>query len=519
MFHLNGDALDIDARLQELASQRAADIAIKIGEQAVSWAAFDKLVSQAANAFLEAGLEPGDRVATVGRNSLSYIATIFACLRAGGCITPLQTLTSENDLIRMINDSGATFLFVSSEFAPALYERCGALQSIDAGHIYCFDKSFPQIETFDRFIEGLPGTSPNISVDPHSGACLVYSSGTTGDPKGILQSRLHKARECEDMAEAGLSPAARVLITTPLCSSTTLFILFAALGNGATVVVMEKFGAEKFLKLSTRNRITHTILVPVQYERILTSEAFGRFDLSSYDVKISIGAPLRRSLKKEILDRWPEGGLIEFYGMTEGGPSCVLFAHESPDKLDTVGQPAEGCDVKIISDDGYVLPKGKAGEIVGRSGRMMVGYWNRPTETREASWYDSDGNRFLKSGDIGWFDDEGFLHLVDRKKDVIISGGFNIYATDLENVICDHPNVLEAAIVGAPSAKWGETPVAFVVLRDGAESDAASIKEWTNSKLGKVQRLSAVHLIDALPRNDIGKVAKRNLRSNVTPQP
>jgi len=200
------------------------------------------------------------------------------------------------------------------------------------------------------------------------------------------------------------------------------------------------------------------------------------------------------------------------YGLTEGGGTFILDCHLHPDKLHTVGKPAPGHDVRLIDDEGREVPRGEAGEVVGHSATMMTCYRNQPELTREAEWFDPQGKRFLRTGDIGRFDGDGFLVLVDRKKDMIISGGFNIYPSDLEEVLKQHPDVAEASVVGVPSIRWGETPVAFVVLRKSIAGKEKEILEWSNSRLGKTQRLAGVEIVGALPRSPIGKVLKRELR-------
>jgi len=196
--------------------------------------------------------------------------------------------------------------------------------------------------------------------------------------------------------------------------------------------------------------------------------------------------------------------------MTEGGGTCVLQAHVHRDKLHTVGPPAPEHDIRIVDDAGRELAGGETGEVVGHSGGMMTGYHRRPELTEQATWRDAAGKRFIRTGDIGRFDDDGFLVLVDRKKDMIISGGFNIYPSDLETVVREHPAVADVAVVGVPSQRWGETPVAFVVAHVGR--DAGDVMEWANARLGKVQRLADVRVVAQLPRSPIGKVLKRELR-------
>jgi acyl-CoA synthetase (AMP-forming)/AMP-acid ligase II len=207
--------------------------------------------------------------------------------------------------------------------------------------------------------------------------------------------------------------------------------------------------------------------------------------------------------------------LIDSYGLTEGGGTCALVAHEFPDKLHTVGRPAPGHDIRLIGEDGHEVGEGEAGEVVGRSAVMMTGYHRQPELTAAAEWRDAEGRRFIRTGDIGRFDEDGFLVLLDRKKDMIISGGFNIYPSDLEAVLARHDAVAEAAVVGAPSERWGETPVAFVVLKVGSNATAAELCAWANAKLGSMQRLAEVRVRDALPRSPIGKVLKRELREQL----
>ena len=404
----------------------------------------------------------------------------------------------------MVADCDAKILFLDAEAFDLLASAGPA-----ASKLVALDSS-SRAEALDTWLAP-PGAAPAaVRIDPDSAFNIIYSSGTTGVPKGIVHS--HNMRWTQIRRPVlGLDTAAVSIVSTPLYSNTTLMPFFATLCHGGTVVLMERFDAAGFLQLAKRHRATHAMLVPVQYQRIMALPDFDSYDLKSFVMKSSTGAPLSASLKADILKRWP-GGLTEFYGMTEGRGACILAAHLHPTKLDTVGKPGPGSDIRLIDDKGKEVPRGESGEIVAHSAIIMNGYEKRPDQTIAAEWYDDSGKRFLRTGDIGRFDEDGFLTLIDRKKDMIISGGFNIYPSDLEAVLSKHEAILEAAVVGVPSDRWGETPVAFVVLRAGRADRPDDIRDWLNGQVGKTQRLATVEIVPALPRSGIGKVLKRELR-------
>jgi long-chain acyl-CoA synthetase len=505
----DGPLKDADISFFEAARSTPDRVALSDSTRSTTWIELDRRANRIARKLIEHGVKPNDKVAIVSANSVTYVEVMFGILRAGACIVPLPTHTSSATWSGMVKDSGARMLFASETYVSELKSRADF--GLADSHIVQLDEA-----TLNEFVSEAQETPPDVASSLDHGFNLIYSSGTTGVPKGILQSRSYRASEAAVMARGyGLGAETRTLVSTPLCSNTTLFVLFAVMFSGGSARLMEKFDAGKWLALAEQWRPTHVILVPVQYTRLLAHADFDRFDLSSFRNKFCTSAPLSAATKEEILSRWPAGGLTEFYGMTEGGVSCYLNAHEHPDKLDTVGLPFPDCDLRVIDNDGRTLKQGDVGEIIGRSPRLMNGYYNLDDATREASWFDESGTRFQRSGDIGWVDDAGFVHLLDRKKDVIISGGFNVYAVDLENTLIQHPDVREVAVIAAPSQSWGETPVAFAVLRDNASAD--TVCQWANLRLGKVQRLARVVGIEELPRSDIGKVLKRSLREKLLP--
>ncbi|MBV8030756.1 MAG: AMP-binding protein [Betaproteobacteria bacterium] len=470
--------------VREAAARRPGHPAILVEDRRLDYAGLDSLMDQIAAGLQREGVAPRDVVSVCAGTSIEYAALFLGALRAGATVAPLPPSATPEQIDAMRRDC-----------APKAF----------------FDDA--RLATLDAWLPPA-GTQPApVAIQPDWAFNIIYSSGTTGTPKGIVHPQAMRWVHIQRAARLGYGPDAVTLLATPLYSNTTLVSFLPTVGLGGTVILMPKFDARRYLELAERHRVTNTMLVPVQYQRIMALPDFGRYDLSSFRTKRSTSAPLGAALKADIVRRWP-GKLIDSYGLTEGGATFMLDCGAHPDKLHTVGVPAPGHEVRLLDDQGREVAKGEAGEIVGRSPGMMTGYLNQPALTRDIEWHDELGKRFLRTGDIGRFDEDGFLVLVDRKKDMIISGGFNIYPSDIEAVLRQHPGMAEVSVVGVPSEKWGETPVAFVVLKKDSTVEKAELLEYANSRLGKTQRLAAVEIVDALPRSAIGKVLKRELRAS-----
>ena len=487
----------IAERIAEHARRAPTSPAIADATGATDFGTLDRLLDRVAAALQRDGVAPGASVAIAGGNTAAALAVFLGALRAGAVAVPLAANVPPDTFRAMLADCDARILFADAA-AQSL--------AVDAGV-----RTVP-IDALGAWLAPEGARPRPVAIAPEMPFNVIYSSGTTGAPKGIVQPHAMRWRHVMRGSDSGYGPGATTLIATPLYSNTTLVSLLPSLAWGGRVVLMEKFDADRYLALAEAERATHTMLVPVQYRRVMASPRFAAHDLSSFRMKFCTSAPFDAALKADILARWP-GGLVEYYGMTEGGGTCVLRAHEHPDKLHTVGQPSEGHDIRVIDEAGRELARGEVGEVVGHSGAMMTGYRGLPAKTAEAEWIEpGTGKRFIRTGDVGRFDADGFLVLMDRRKDMVISGGFNVYPSDLEAVLHAHPAVAEAAVVGVPSERWGETPVGFAVAREGASLDTDAVLAWANGRLGKTQRLAALHALEALPRSAIGKVLKTELR-------
>ena len=485
-------------RLDQLVAAHAAERpdlpAAVLGEQVLTYAELDTLTDRLAAALQRDGLDKGGVIAICASASLEYVALFLAASRVGVIVAPVANWLHLDAKIALLHDTGAQRLFTDS---LALAEASDGLAVM--------------FEDLPRWMAPPEAKPKPVQVLPEDAHCLMYSSGSTGAPKGVIQTYQHRWRL---LTVTVATHRESYLVSTPLSSSVTTFAWAKPMAVGGTAVLMGKFDALEFLQLAERWRITNAVLAPVQAQRVLAVPEFDRFDLSSFRSKVILAAPSTPELKAEMLRRWP-GGLTEIYAMSEGGVASYLDAAAHPDKLHTVGKPQAGVTLKVIDDEGRELEPGSIGELVGRSKTMMQGYHNLPEATDRAFWRDAEGKPYVRSGDIGRIDPDGFVELLGRKKDIIISGGQNIYPRDLEAALERHPAVQAVAVVGRKSKRWGEEPVAFVSLNPGWVVAPEDLYDWICERVGGYQKPAEVIVLEELPMSPVGKVLKAELRARL----
>lgn len=480
-------------------------------QKTLTWREIDHHSNAVANGLITAGVAQGDCVSVLMSNCVEYVEVIFGILKAGAIVVPLNLAVDEDGLVTMLNDAAVKVIFFSPTQQARLDGHLGKVSTLIASITYGSANNDHSLNYLE-WRAAQPDTDPKVIIGEDDPCNIIYSSGTTGQPKGI--KHVHR-RRTQSMYELALAHRYHfgVVSICPigLYSNIAWASLFCTLIVGGTCVIQQSFDAKVWIETVKNHRVTHTMMVPLQFQKILDADNFSPESVSSMEAIISGGSPLYEQLKRQIIDDFG-CAVIELYGLTEGF-MATLQPEEIEGRLGSVGKPVRGHDYIIVDDNDKALGWGNSGEICARSVHWMTEYHNRPDATAEAMYFDDDGVQWLRTGDIGKIDHEGYLYIVDRKKDMILSGGQNIYPADIESVMIKHPAIAEVAVIGIADEKWGETPIALVVLAPaGNPLSADELLAWTNEHVGKRQRIKRLELRTELPRNPNGKVLKRELR-------
>jgi len=491
--------------------------AVVTAEARVSWPDFDSAANRIANGLAARGLGPGDMVGVVMANSRAMAEALFGILKAGCCSVPLNLAVSDDALARMLVDSGAKALIVTPDQAERLENLAGELPRELLSDALCARPAREGGRELEAWAETHSSAPPALAIPPEAPCNVIYSSGTTGLPKGILHTHKGRLDWAYDIALAyNYFAGARTLCTIGLYSNIMWVSMLATLLGGGTLYIHERFDPAATVDTIARERITHIAMVPTQWQRLVDAGGASRDKLASLASAITVGAPMHAGLKERLHALMPQA-FMELYGLTEG-ILTVLAPADMPEKLTTMGKPVPGSDLRILDENDADCPVGTAGEVVARTRFVMPRYLGRPEATAEVHWIDEGGRSWLRSGDIGYLDADGYLTVVDRKKDMILSGGQNIFPADIENALKEHEAVADCAVIGIGHPEWGETPLAIVVARGEAAIAADALKDWINSRMGKRQRVQDLVFAAHLPRNANGKILKRELRRQYDPE-
>lgn len=505
--HLCADAIDRNARLH---GQR---IAVVCGPDRLTWDALNIRVNQVANALLSLGCAKGDKLCMFMSNSMDAFLLFWGTVRAGGVIVPLNLMLDGAALGRLASASDGQWIFANAASRAQVDAVRDQLPNIRGDGFFLFGETAPGWASAETLIDAASSAPPPVKVAPTDSMTIIYTSGTTGTPKGIEHDHFGRLNYCYGFG-AGLeiNRYSVAICATPIYASGTWITMLPTLYNGGKIVLLPKFSPEAFLSAVAEEGGTHSFMVPAMYVSIL-QHADQSDDTSSLKVLVSAGQTMPMATREQLAARFPDAGIYEVYGMTEGFFTIAIPGDFALGKRNTVGKPGFLEDIRIVGDTDAEMAVGETGEIVAYGPGMMKGYYGRADLTEETVWVSPSGRSYLRSGDLGNLDEDGFLYVSGRKKDMIKSGGINIYAVDIEEVLMAHEAVSEVAVIGIPDERWSETPIACVILKANATLSESELMEWTNGQLAKYQRLSRIVFRDDFPRATYGKIQKDKLRA------
>ena len=483
--------------------------------QRLTYAQFDEQANRLANALLDLRLEKSAKVAIMSTNRPEYAIAYFAIARTPYVSAHCSTRSIANELVYVLNKIEAEILFLESRFAPVI---ATVLPDLDKPiRLILFDRpneqevQLDEAMHIDEFISGKPADPPTVALDENDAFAITLTGGTTGLPKAVLVS--HKARCASAVAAArdfGLDENDIVVASTPLFHTAGLFVWFGtAVMLGTSFVLPEAWDPVQFMRLVAQEKITAAFLVPSQLNDLVTHPEFSATPLKTLCNIGYAGAPMGRALSERIRTALPHVAFTENYGQSEACPITIRCERHGDRKLETVGRVASNAEIGIVDQEGNLLPTGEIGDIVTRGDQLFDGYFNDPEETAKAF---SLPDGWLLTGDVGFLDDDGFLTLVERSKDMLVSGGENIYPAEIENALYQHEAVAECAVFGIPDDRWGEVPAAHVVLSLDATVSEDELIDFCASIIARFKRPRVVKFVDSLPKTPVGKIQKNELR-------
>jgi acyl-CoA synthetase (AMP-forming)/AMP-acid ligase II len=492
---------------------RSPDRVALIGHgKRLTYAEFEEGTNRLANSLLDLGLDNGAKVAILSTNRPAYAIAYFAIAKTPCISVHCSTRSVASEIAYVLNKTVAEVLILEAQFAAVVK---AALPKLDRPpKLILLDQSaeLAGATYIDDFVSGKSAQVPDIALDESDGLAITLTGGTTGFPKAVLVS--HRARCASAIAAAedlGLGEDDIAIASTPLFHTAGLFVWFGtAVLQGATVVMSDSWDAPRFMQTVEKEKVTAAFLVPSQLNDLITHPEFSVTQLQTLTNIGYAGAPMSRALFDRVRSMLPNVSFTENYGQSEACPITIRCDHDGNEKLGTVGKAAINAELGIVDQEGNLLPTGQIGDIVTRGDQVFDEYFNDPEETASAFRL-PDG--WLLTGDVGFIDEDGFLTLVDRSRDMLVSGAENVYPAEIENVLYQHDAVAECAVFGIPDERWGEVPAAHVVLSPGVAVSEKELIDFCASKIARFKRPRIVKFVNSLPKTPVGKVRKNELRA------
>ncbi len=480
--------------------------AIIEGDEVFTFAQVNGEVNRLVGGLKELGFKPGDRMVWCGPNSREVLVTIHAGRKLGLVSVPLSYRFNAEEMHYIIDNSEAALVVVDAEQAPLIASIRTDLPKLR--EVVVYRGSEDGFRRWDDVLAKGTDDEPTSAGEPGTGETMIYTSGTTGKPKGAKRGAADQALVFAMVMELRMGGQEMHLTTGPLYHSGPNAFAFLSHMLGGTVVIMRKFDAHEWVRLVTKHKVTSTFSAPTQLKRIvsLSEDEIAAGDYSSMHTLIANAAPVPYALKQEVIAKLGDSFLFEVYGSTELGVDTILVPEDQLRKPGSCGKPYGGIQVKAVDENGSTLPPNEPGELFFRTALAMEGYHATTEQLAQA------GEGWKSVGDVGYMDDEGYVYISDRKKDMIISGGMNIYPAEIEAVLHQHPDVMDVGVFGIPDDEWGEKVHAVIQLKAGRTIDTAEIEGFAAERLAGYKRPRSWEFRDELPRTESGKLLKRVLR-------
>ena len=503
-----GDAARLHAR------ERPAETAFDFEGRITSFAELDAHTNQVANALIASGVKPGERIAYVGKNSDHYFELLLGCAKAGVVMVPVGWRLAPPEIAFIVGNAEAKLLFVGAELVEMV--KANEAELADGRAIFSMEpgSAWP---TFEAWRDAQPATEPGIAVKPGDVAVQLYTSGTTGKPKGAMLSHFNllegrRTSAANPMPWNEWGPDDVSLVAMPIAHIGGTGWGLIGIVNGAKGVIAREFDPLKVLDYIEKDRVSKMFMVPAAMQIVVRQPRAREVDYSRLKYILYGASPIPLDLLRECMEVFG-CGFCQQYGMTETTGTIVYLPPEDHDpagngRMRAAGLPLPGVEIRVVDAEGREVPRGEVGEVATRSYANMAGYWKLDEAT--AATIGADG--WLRTGDAGYMDEDGYLYIHDRVKDMIISGGENVYPAEVESAVYGHPSVAEVAVIGVPDEKWGEAVKAVVVAKPGTTIDPDEIIAFARSRIAAFKAPKSVDVIAALPRNASGKILRRELR-------